>query len=225
MKPFPRTPAIILALFLIIAAPTVARAGDLSLSLSSGVSVTNLQARSGFEDRLGVAGVYGLTAAYHFPFVRLELTGAYHSPYSYRSTGTQASEVNSSYSSYSLIPAVRLSLPIFLLGDIYGLAGIGLSFNQTKNSRFSYQEAGQTVTGTYDDKSSTQMAYVIGAGVSTSVLGTVLLDAGYRYTDLGQFKNGQTVNVNGANVPRFIATPDPRRPSSHDFILSVGIKF
>ena len=214
--------------------PAPAIAGDLSVSVFSGVTLTHSSSNSGFTDSVGTGGVFGVTGAYSLlDLVQLELTGAYHSPYSYRRSNDRPPaeptisgfQTNSRNSSFSLIPAVRVSLPILLVADLYGLAGVGLSYNKTTGGDFSYQTAGGAVTGTYRDAAITQLAYMVGVGVSASLLDSLMLDVGYRYTDIGKFKTGEVASSSASALPSFIADPDSRHPRSHDIILTVGFIF
>ena len=214
--------------------PTAAVAGGYSVSVAGGVSLTHSSPELGFSDSIGTGGVFAISGAYSLlDLVQLEVTGAYHSPYSFRTSNAHPATdpaisgfiSNSNNSSFSLIPAVRVSVPIMLIANVYGLAGVGFSYNRTSGGDFIYQSAAGTVSGAYRDADTTQLAYSLGVGVSVSLLDSLLLDLGYRYTDLGSFKTGEATSNSNATLPSFIAAPDSRHPQSHDILLTVGYRF
>ncbi|MCX8500138.1 MAG: outer membrane beta-barrel protein [Alphaproteobacteria bacterium] len=214
--------------------PAAAVAGGYSVSVAGGVSLTHSSPNSGFSNSIGTGAVFAISGAYSLlDLVQLEVTGAYHSPYSFRTSHDQPATdpairgftSNSRNSSFSLIPAVRLSVPVMLIANVYGLAGVGVSFNQSTGGSFSYQSADGAVSGTYRDASTTQLAYSFGAGVSASLLDSLLLDVGYRYTDLGSFKSVVLTSSSTAALPSFIAAADLRHPRTHDLLLTVGYRF
>ena len=96
-----------------------------------------------------------------------------------------------------------------------------------------------TVSGSFADASNTTFAYSAGAGIALEIAG-FMIDLGYRYSDMGEFKGGAgsatyTVNTtaisaalggqNSISSTAALVAPDPRHPKANEIMLSVGYIF
>lgn len=95
--------------------------------------------------------------------------------------------------------------------------GIGVSSFEVENYRDVNVQDVATYTGD-KDKTSTNFAWALYAGVSYDVTPNLTLDAAYRYADLGDAATGRATNEDGT---RWYNGLEIRDITSHDFLLSL----
>ena len=116
------------------------------------------------------SGIFGVGLGYHVnDFMRADMTIGYRpwGKIDFDDDEADLWSVPVMFNAYAKYPISRSF-------DIYGMGGLGLSYNKTKS-----------ITNA-SGKSRTEFAWTVGAGIDYYVNECWSVDLGYRYTDLGQ---------------------------------------
>ena len=209
------------------------------VSVNGGGSFTVGKAKDGYTESVSNGMVTGLSLDYAFnDRFSVELTGGYR--FGLRLQGFEYQrqhqsgrslpagvETKSKVTSLSLIPALKVSFPVSAV-KLYGLAGVGIAWNTTSDSKISYSNGSSEITGSFADKTSSGLAYTAGVGVSYNATEQLVLDLGYRFADLGEFKGGDgtaTGTFGPLSQTFAVPAPDARHPVSHEIALTIGYRF
>ncbi|MCX8501436.1 MAG: acyloxyacyl hydrolase [Alphaproteobacteria bacterium] len=230
---------VLLATAAMVISTSAASAANLMVSVNGGGSFTQFEAKDGYTESVGNGMVTGLSLGYAFSDrFSVELTGGYRFGYDYKGSNNNAStnptapfpagvETKSKVSSFSVIPALRYAFPVSAV-KLYGLAGVGMAWNTTSESKISYSKDTSAITGEFADKTSSGLAYTAGVGVSYDATEQLVIDLGYRFTDLGEFQGGEgtaTGTFGPLSQTFAVPAPDARHPVSHEIALTIGYRF
>ena len=118
------------------------------------------------------AGIFGLGAGYHVnDYMRADMTVGYRpwGKVDFKGHGEKKADMWS----MPVMANVYAKYPIMNMFDVYGMAGIGMSFNKTDSIRNA------------KGRSRSNLAWTAGAGIDYFINRCWSLDLGYRFTDLG----------------------------------------
>jgi opacity protein-like surface antigen len=177
------------------------------------------------NERLGKGAMFDVGAGYKFNnWFRIDVTGGYGTDAKYSSTNSGTAYTQGfSADKAKLQSAVVLANAYFDLGTWSGItpyvgAGVGGAFNQFKgfNSQANFYPGfyGCPATSTtnclggnpkYPDKTKTNFAYALMAGVAVDLVENLKLDVGYRYLNLGSATTGTDAGGIGASTKEITA--------------------
>ena len=128
----------------------------------------------------GNSGLFGIGAGYHMnDYMRMDMTVGYRPWGKVNFKGSDSSEAD--MWSVPVMANAYMSYPIARAVEVYGMGGLGMSYNKTDG-----------ITNA-KGKSRVNFAWTVGAGVSYALNQCWTLDLGYRFTDLGAARvNAQT---------------------------------
>jgi len=119
------------------------------------------------------AGIFALGAGYHVNnYMRADMTVGYRPWGKVNFKGSEDKKAD--MWSMPVLANAYVSYPIMNMFDVYGMAGIGMSFNKTSS-----------ITNA-KGRSRSNLAWTAGAGIDYAINRCWSLDLGYRFTDLGQ---------------------------------------
>ncbi len=222
--------------------------GDIGMTNQKVDKVVNPQLDAAFpvarvafdQSEFASAPFFGLGVGYQFnSYFRVDVTGEYRGRSSYRGTdrvgwlGTPAGTYNQTNDfTGSKTEYVGLLNAYVDLGTWHGITpfiGAGVGFANVSIDNF--RDAGQginpftgngfTSLATSGNKSKTNFAWALMAGLGYQVTDNLTLELGYRYINLGDGETGDSVSFNGAN-----AVPDSwkfKDITSHD--LKFGMRW
>ena len=182
---------------------------------------------NGKDNDLGRAAVYGLGIGIRLADnFRVEVVGNYRSGHEINAaetlTGLAQTFVGDVYSrSGFLIVAYDLT-DFEILGKKttpYVNGGVGFSRNSVDDLILKTPGFADQV---FDDESKTNFAWQIGAGVAFSLTESFVIDAGYRYVDLGEFETSTQRLAPTVVTFQKMLTGEYR---SHEFMVGVRLSF
>lgn len=146
----------------------------------------------------GNAWIAGLGVGYRFSKeFRADLVGSYRGGYKIKEADLAGNFWNGTFDSWSLLANGYVDLPISNRVTGYFGAGAGMAYNQTDGL------VNVTNGSVFGGDNKYNFAWNAMVGVSVPVSGTVTIDVGYRYMDLGNFDTAGTSGKLRANELQF----------------------
>ena len=209
--------------------------GGVSKTLSAGVthdrSHTGAYAVQKNED-LGKDSAFGLSAGkYLSDNFRLELEATKRTGYEYDVGYFTSPQLNlkANIETHALFINGFYDFQPFSINNtpITHYLGGGLGFSRNKMGTSHQTRFGQRSGASIEGHTMNQFAYKLSAGTLVSLIEQVSLDVNYQYINLGAFKGGSTLTINGVVYPNFTRGKGINGGviKSHELMVGLQYKF